>query len=299
MEGGRFQYYAVRRGRVPGIYGTWLECKRQNQQIWGGEPQQLAIEAGEQHQQGDLGQDLPNPIQLPRYGSPPSHETEDTRGSSSTSLDVRGGSSNPFALGGGVEVCPMKEGPFLQVEDMELLLMRACSTLGIGAPIFVCQENRSSEEAIRFAFTMVLPYNSRGLELVAHGPTSADVRVARQEVSFAMLEKIVAATGYSICDYNYRTVARMEERWREIQDASLASMANRIRLLEEENADLRHQVKVFTLVEYVVTLGLVKVLVANMTRIEVSISGGVVGIHVEVECNLDMYILDMMKMVDD
>ncbi|XLT72939.1 hypothetical protein HN873_029365 [Arachis hypogaea] len=29
MEGGRFQYYAVRRGRVPGIYGTWLECKRQ------------------------------------------------------------------------------------------------------------------------------------------------------------------------------------------------------------------------------------------------------------------------------
>ncbi|XLR38837.1 hypothetical protein S83_023497 [Arachis hypogaea] len=143
----------------------------------------------------------------------------------------------------GVEVCPMKEGPFLQVEDMELLLMRACSTLGIGAPIFVCQENRSSEEAIRFAFTMVLPYNSRGLELVAHGPTSADVRVARQEVSFAMLEKIVAATGYSICDYNYRTVARMEERWREIQDASLASMANRIRLLEEENADLRHQVE--------------------------------------------------------
>ena len=59
------------------------------------------------------------------------------------------------------------------------------------------------------------------------------------------------------------------------------------------------KVKVFTLVEYVVTLGLVKVLVANMTRIEVSISGGVVGIHVEVECNMDMYILVMMNMVDD
>ncbi|QHO34824.1 hypothetical protein HN51_028329 [Arachis hypogaea] len=54
---------------------------------------------------------------------------------------------------------------------------------------------------------------------------------------------MVAATGYSICDYNYRTVARMEECWREIQDASLASMAHRIRLLEEENTDLQHQVE--------------------------------------------------------
>ncbi|XP_020972833.1 uncharacterized protein LOC110269383 [Arachis ipaensis] len=210
---------------------------------FGGEPQQLAIEAGEQHQEGDLGQDLPNPIQLPVYGSPPSHETEDTHGSSSNSLDVRGGSSNSYALVGGVEGCPMKEGPFLHVEDMELLLMRACSSLGIGAPIFICQENRSSEEAVRFAFTVVLPYNSRGLELVAHGPTSADVRVARQEVSFAMLEKMVAATGYSICDYNYHTVARMEERWREIQDASLSSVAHWIHLLKEENADLQHQVE--------------------------------------------------------
>ncbi|XLU56745.1 hypothetical protein S245_051393, partial [Arachis hypogaea] len=61
--------------------------------FWG-EPQQLAIEAGEQYQQGDLGQDLPNLIQLPVYGSPPSHETEDTRGSSSSSLDVCGGSCN-------------------------------------------------------------------------------------------------------------------------------------------------------------------------------------------------------------
>ncbi|XLS74461.1 hypothetical protein HN51_031326 [Arachis hypogaea] len=116
----------------------------------------------------------------------------------------------------GVEGCPMKEGPFLHVEDIELLLMHACSSLGIRAPIFVCQENMSSEEAVRFVFTVVLPYNSRGLELVAHGPTSADVRMARQEVSFAMLEKMVAATGYGICDYNYRTVARMEECWREI-----------------------------------------------------------------------------------
>ncbi|XLR34534.1 hypothetical protein HN51_043858 [Arachis hypogaea] len=143
----------------------------------------------------------------------------------------------------GVEGRVMKEGPFLHVEDMELLLMRACSSLSIGAPIFICQEHMSSEEAVCFAFTMVLPYNSRGLELVAHEPTSADMRVAHQEVSFAMLEKMVAATGYSICDYNYRTVVLMQERWREIQDASLASMAQRIHLLEEENADLQHQVE--------------------------------------------------------
>ncbi|XLR19053.1 hypothetical protein S83_046965 [Arachis hypogaea] len=264
MEGGRYQYYAVRRGHVPDIYGTWLECKRQvtgfknndykgfkdldEAKAWlggvaevadfGGEPQQIAIEAGEQHQQGDLGQDLPNLIQLPVYGSPPSHETEDTRGSLSSSLDVRGGSCDSWC-----RRRVMKEGPFLNMEDMELLLMRACSSLSIGAPIFVCQEHWSSEEAVRFAFIVVLPYNSRGLELVAHGPTSANVRVARQEVSFAMLEKMVAAIGYSICDYNYRTVARMQERWREIQDASLAPMAQRIRLLEEENADLQHQVE--------------------------------------------------------
>ncbi|XLR61404.1 hypothetical protein S83_012076, partial [Arachis hypogaea] len=143
--------------------------------FWG-EPQQLAIEAGEQHQQGRLGQDLPHPIQPLVYGSPPSHEIEDTRGSLSTSLDVRNGNGNSYAVGGGVVGRLMKEGPFLHVEDMELLLMRACSSLDVRAPIFVFQENKSSEEVIRFAFTVVLPYNSRGLELVAHKPTLADVR---------------------------------------------------------------------------------------------------------------------------
>ncbi|KAL4314676.1 hypothetical protein AHAS_Ahas15G0108900 [Arachis hypogaea] len=139
---------------------------------------------------------------------------------------------------------PCDEGGTFLARGGHGVVANACmSSLSIGAPIFVCQENRSSEEAVRFAFTVVLPYNSRSVELVAHGPTSADVLVARQEVSFAMLEKMVAATGYSICDYNYCTVARMQERWREIQDASLASMAQRIRLLEEENADLQHQVE--------------------------------------------------------
>ncbi|RYR49641.1 hypothetical protein Ahy_A07g036168 [Arachis hypogaea] len=29
MEGGKYNYYVVRKGRVPGIYTNWVDCKRQ------------------------------------------------------------------------------------------------------------------------------------------------------------------------------------------------------------------------------------------------------------------------------
>ncbi|KAL4321372.1 hypothetical protein HN51_065863 [Arachis hypogaea] len=203
MEGGRYQYYAVRRGRVLGIYGTWLECKRQVTRFKNNDYKGFKDLDEAKAWLGGI-------LEPPYFG-----------GSLSSLLSRRGSNINRETSGKtfhirfnfrcGVVGRLMNEGPFLHVEDMELLLMRACSSLHIGAPIFVFQENWSSEEVVHFAFTMVLPYNSRGLELVAHEPTLVDVQVARQEVSFAMLEKTVAAIGYSICDYNYHTVARMEE----------------------------------------------------------------------------------------
>ncbi|KAL4305686.1 hypothetical protein AHAS_Ahas16G0103100 [Arachis hypogaea] len=73
-------------------------------------------------------------------------------------------------------------------------------------PHFLSQETKPLDGVIRFGFTVVLPSNDRGLELVAHGPVSVNDHDARQEASFVMLEKLIYATGLAIHDYNYRII---------------------------------------------------------------------------------------------
>ncbi|KAL1330614.1 hypothetical protein HN51_047850 [Arachis hypogaea] len=96
-----------------------------------------------------------------------------------------------------------------------------------------------------FGFTVVLPHNFRGLELVAHGPIAHEERVARQEVAFNMLEKILSATGHTIRDYNYRILGRLEERLRQCREKEIQALEERLRCLEAENEELRKQVDMF------------------------------------------------------
>ncbi|QHN83300.1 uncharacterized protein DS421_20g703580 [Arachis hypogaea] len=137
------------------------------------------------------------------------------------------------------------EQPFLLVEFMEMMLMRACSMLRIGCPIFLAQETKALDSVIRFGYTVVLPSNDRGLELVAHGPVSVNDHDARQEVSFVMLEKLMSTTGLAICDYNYRIICRLKHERNEENTKVMSSLSERIRQLEEENADLKRQVEMF------------------------------------------------------
>ncbi|XLU35741.1 uncharacterized protein [Arachis hypogaea] len=173
------------------------------------------------------------------YASP-SFQKVQYLGHTPSSVFIGGGTRGTSALSGGEVVSETQDPGFLYMEDFELMLMRACSTLAIGAPIFVPQDSKSSAGCVMFRFIVFLPSNARGLKLVAYGPESEEEKVARQEVSFAMLEKLVDASGKSICDYNYRVLGRMKQQ---MKDEMPQSMFERIRMLEEENAKLRHQVK--------------------------------------------------------
>ncbi|KAL4373412.1 hypothetical protein AHAS_Ahas05G0079200 [Arachis hypogaea] len=107
--------------------------------------------------------------------------------------------------------------------------------LRIGCPIFLSQETKPLDGVIRFGFTVVLPSNDRGLELVAHGPVSVNDHDAHQEASFVMLEKLISATGLPIRDYNYRIICRLKHERNDEKTKFVSSMAERIRQLEEEN----------------------------------------------------------------
>ncbi|QHN81481.1 uncharacterized protein DS421_20g687240 [Arachis hypogaea] len=140
---------------------------------------------------------------------------------------------------------PVAESSFMHVEDMELMLMRACAFFHICVPIFVPQEVDSAGDNLLFGFTVFLPHNSKGLDLVAHGPLCYDERSARQEVSFTMVEKILSTTGYAVRDYNYRIVGRLTEQLNQVNKEEFDRLNERIRSLEIENEDLRGQVEMF------------------------------------------------------
>ncbi|KAL4365418.1 hypothetical protein AHAS_Ahas07G0104100 [Arachis hypogaea] len=140
---------------------------------------------------------------------------------------------------------PVTESSFMHVEDMELMLMRACAFFHIGVPIFVPQEVDTADENLLFGFTVFLPHNSKGLDLLAHGPLCYEERSARQEVSFTMVEKILSTTGYAVRDYNYRVLGCLTEQLNQVNKEEVDKLNERIRSLEIENEDLRGQVEIF------------------------------------------------------
>ncbi|XP_072052569.1 uncharacterized protein [Arachis hypogaea] len=180
-------------------------------------------------------------LEGPSYGSPLSHKVSELYVSSSSGLLGSGsGGTKALSRGHAVSITEVKD--FLYEEDMELMHMRVCSSLQIGVPMFVPQHLESKDGQPMFGFTVFLSHNPRGMELVAHGLASTEERIARQEVSFTMLEKLLANTGYRIYDYNYRKLVLMQEQHGQ-QMSDNNCLSQRIRQLEEENAELRSQVQ--------------------------------------------------------
>ncbi|MED6106699.1 hypothetical protein PIB30_006643 [Stylosanthes scabra] len=134
---------------------------------------------------------------------------------------------------------------FVHVEDMELLLHRACGNLLVGSPVFDPSLTQVEDGSVIYEFAVYLPRNERGLELVAHGPQSFDERTARQEASFALLEKVVAVTGLGICDYTYRTLGQRQQINVEVTEGSAGRLLQRVLELEDKNKELEDQLKAF------------------------------------------------------
>nr|XP_029145697.1 uncharacterized protein LOC114924631 [Arachis hypogaea] len=217
MENGRYRFYAVKKGRIPGIYLIWEECSAQVNGFKKNEYKGFYIRAeaeeymrrggcfygggGNAFGGGGCSQHLP----LASVYASPSSQKVQYLGHSPSSVFVGDDSRGTSASSGGEVVSETQDPGFLYVEDFELMLI-----------------------------------NARGLEFVAYGPESEEEKEARQEVSFAMLNKLVDASGKSICDYGNRVLDRMQHQ---MKDEMPQSMFEQIRMLEEENVELRHQVK--------------------------------------------------------
>ncbi|QHO59426.1 Ribonuclease [Arachis hypogaea] len=257
-EAGRFPFYAVRRGRVPGIYKSWEECEHQvkgfrNNEHRGFHDLLEALAWLRSAASPPARRPTPHAQPLRRrpskllegaFCSLRSSQKVSSVVMAAENLDCGDGSggSNPT----GVTVEDMgTDDRFVYLEDMELMLMRACSFLQIGSPLFVPQEINTNDERVMFGFTVVLPHNSRGIDLVAHGPLCYEERVARQEVSFTMLDKILVATGYTIHDYNYRILSRVKESLNQSRAEEVGRLWERIRILEKENEELSGQIEMF------------------------------------------------------
>ncbi|MED6216926.1 hypothetical protein PIB30_012655 [Stylosanthes scabra] len=250
---GRYPFYAVKRGRVPGVYRTWLECKRQvtgfrNNKFRGFHNRDEAeawIAADEVEEQGNAAviaghvpiSQAPQRLEIPRQGtSSPSYVGRSSSNNSKGSGEWENGRDDPRIP---------NEGPVMHMEDMELMLMRACAFFGVDPAMFVLQEITHGESSIVFGFTVILPNNERRLELVAHGTRSTNETAARQDAAFVMLEKLLSTTGYTICDYTHRIVRRVQEPNRNRFVEQIAALENHLRQLELENMDLKEQISFF------------------------------------------------------
>ncbi|RYR34678.1 hypothetical protein Ahy_A10g049668 [Arachis hypogaea] len=210
-EVGRFPFYVVRRGRVPGVYRIWKECDKQVN--------------GYRNSERRGFRDLDEALAWLRSAAAPS-----TRQPANVVQPV---SKRP---------CRLLEGAFCS------LLSSQQGCLGVvtaNSEHCVAGEMKSRDGDVLFGFKVVLPQNGRGLDLFAHGPFCYEERFTRQEVSFAMVEKILSATGYNVSDYNYRILGRVTEQLNDAKKEEVDRLNERIRVLEVENEDLRGQVEMF------------------------------------------------------
>ncbi|QHN83072.1 hypothetical protein DS421_20g701430 [Arachis hypogaea] len=206
---GRFPFYAVCRGHVPGVYRSWQEC---DQHVNG-------YRNSEHRDFRDLSEAVawlcnaadPPARQPTRLIQPPTASTMVW-----AVIPIDREECHVIDVG---RIVMEPESSFIHVEDMELMLMQACAFFQIGVPIFVPQEVNSTDNNLLFGFTVFLPHNSKGLDLVAHG--------------------------YAVRDYNYRVLGRLTEQFNQVNKEEVDRLNERIRSLELENENLRGQVEIF------------------------------------------------------
>ncbi|KAL4370440.1 hypothetical protein AHAS_Ahas06G0066000 [Arachis hypogaea] len=223
MQSERYPYYAVRKGKSPGIYTTWKECEQQVVGFRNNEYKGFRV--------------LEEAQSWLREGGIMLHEDLPSHGKTRTVYDM----DLPRLLIG----LPLHQltSSTMWATDVAVLYVHPRGAYGVDAAkdlrafayweSYICPTTTDSKGGgLMFRYTVVLPENSRGLDLVVYGPAYADERTATQEVAFLMLERLLGATGYKIHDYNYRVMVRI----------TLAVQVNRMEGLteSEKKEDANH-----------------------------------------------------------
>ncbi|MED6152440.1 hypothetical protein PIB30_092118 [Stylosanthes scabra] len=258
MSEEKYSYYAVRVGKVPGIYTSWLDCEEQVHK------HKFCQFKGF----NEFGEAVAYMRKGPKGGR--SWRDDVKGGSPSGSLSGRlktlvmesvGGSSSSAADQGSTQghtetydsntsegeeyVDVTQEGGVLITEDMEVCLMRACTKLQVGCPVFEIRERYSYGGHHTVAYKVDLRCSTKDVELEVHGSFFPEEKEARQDACFRILEKLLVCTGKKIVDYSYRAMMAARREINELRSQLATPLIQRLQEVERERDQLKEELDKF------------------------------------------------------
>ncbi|MED6205860.1 hypothetical protein PIB30_021652 [Stylosanthes scabra] len=250
MESGKYSHYAVRIGKVPGVYTSWEDCEphvigypRAKYKGFHNLSDAIAFVRGrpvtEKKKSPMKSTDLLSP-KMAKLGVGSSQMGPTQTGLTGTNLYVNGDDA------GDVEFVPETQGGgYLIVEEMELYLLRACMKLQVGSPQLERREFYSEYGQRMFYFKGKLNCEGKGLVLEIDGCACHDEGRAREDAAYNLLDRLLIATGNSIMDFNYRRLCIAKQQIEAMQNLPESNVALRLYEAERERDAYKEQVKIF------------------------------------------------------
>ncbi|MED6110531.1 hypothetical protein PIB30_043866 [Stylosanthes scabra] len=209
--GGKCTHYAVRVGRVPGIYRAWDEA--------------------EVHVSG-----------YPRAKYKGFKSLEEA-------LDYMNGPSSQKLKGTSSQNVERLT-PQMQKLGMWLSQPSATQTwLGgrcnVGCPTFEPREFYSQFGSKMYACTAALRSEEMGINLEVEGRVCPDKNRAREDAAYNLLQQLLTVTGSSIMDFNYRRLVEAERNLEEKEHGTILQLRSRVAELEATCTSLRKEIENF------------------------------------------------------
>ncbi|MED6203935.1 hypothetical protein PIB30_004065 [Stylosanthes scabra] len=235
MEVGRFTHYAVRVGRVPGIYYTWPEAEEQP----GGGHWVHECGKGKKKQ----------PMSSQRVDRLTPHMQNLGVGSSQQNLTQSQLLGSVFSIpGGGREadyVPETQRGGFVIMEEMELYMLCVCMKMGFGCPNFEPRLISSTYGGAMFSFKAAIRCDEKGINVEVEGGICGDQARAREDAAYNLLDNLLSQTGYSILDFNFRKVCALRQRIEELEQQQAENTDVRVVELESGCAALKTEIETY------------------------------------------------------
>ncbi|MED6146059.1 hypothetical protein PIB30_030976 [Stylosanthes scabra] len=136
------------------------------------------------------------------------------RGPIGSGVEAEGGKSGAGSgslLGryveGGDFVKGTQDGDIMIAEDMEVYLVRVCTKLRVGCPLFEFRKSYLCGGVHTVAYSASLQCPEKGVELEVHDSFFMDEQQAQQDACFRLLQQLLSTKGKTIMDFNHRLLA--------------------------------------------------------------------------------------------
>ncbi|MED6155014.1 hypothetical protein PIB30_001696 [Stylosanthes scabra] len=244
-------YYAVWRGRVPGVYTTLRDYQQQVEGFPGSIHQGFGnlrdaivwmrgeVKGGNTSvavATGGLLSWLHGIVADAGFGS----SSDAQSGNPHVSADFPLFMGRYVGLDAGEDAVPdTQRGGFIITEEMEVYLVRACTRLRVGTPEFTHREFFSVNGHHQVGYFTSVHCSEKDIHLEVASGLFWDDAFAREDAAYNLLSKLLVRTGRSIRDYNYREVTALRERIRGYERELATPLAQRLREVEMERDELK------------------------------------------------------------